>query len=68
MSSFIFRDSSQVVAPQGDKILFLSSFSRAPTFEFSEIAAPKSLHRKEFGKIVAVGRIELNSNYLVCLR
>jgi hypothetical protein len=51
MSSFIFRDSPQVVAPQGDKILFLSHLWRIPTFEISENAAPKPLRRKEFGKI-----------------
>jgi flagellar biosynthesis protein FliP len=58
MSRFIIRDSSQVVAAQGDKILFLSSFSHAPTFENSENAASKPLRRKEFGKTEALERIE----------
>jgi hypothetical protein len=68
MSSFIFRVSSQVVAAQGDKILFLSPFSRAPTFEISENAAPNPLRRKEFGKTGAIGRVELSPIRPACLR
>jgi hypothetical protein len=59
MSSFIFRDSSQVVAAQGDKILSLSPFSRIPTSEISENGASNSLRRKEFGKIIDDGQNEL---------
>jgi hypothetical protein len=68
MSSFIICGSSQVVAPQGDKILFLSQNPRDPTFENSENTAPNLLRRKEFGKTGAIGRAELSPIHPVCLR
>jgi hypothetical protein len=68
MSSFIFRDSSQVVAAQGDKIIFLSSFSCAPTFENSENTAPDPLRRKDFGKIGEDCRVDVRPIRSVCLR
>jgi hypothetical protein len=68
VSSYIFRDSSQVVAGQGDKILFLSHFLRIPTFEISENAAPNLLRRKEFGKTNAVCRDEVRPNRPACFR
>jgi hypothetical protein len=46
----------------------LSHFSRAPTFENSENAVPKSLRRKEFGKICDDCRAELAPLRPVCLR
>jgi hypothetical protein len=68
MSSFIFRDSSQVVAAQGDKISFLSQNPRAPPFENFKKAAPNSLRRKEFGKAGDGCRVELFLIRPVCLR
>jgi hypothetical protein len=68
MSNFIFRDSPQVVAAQGDKILFLSSFSRAPTFEISANAASKPLRRKEFGKTCDGCRIQFIQGHLAFQR
>jgi hypothetical protein len=68
MSSIIFRDSSQVVAPQGDKILFLSHFRRIPTFENFANAALKPLRRKEFGKTGSGCQVGVHPNRPVCLR
>jgi hypothetical protein len=50
------------------KIEILSHFSRAPTFENFENAAPNPLRRKEFGKIGVTCRCEIGPIHPVCLR
>jgi hypothetical protein len=49
-------------------IELLSHFRRIPTSEIFEIAAPKPLRRKEFGKIGKGCRIEPYPSHSACLR